>query len=146
MKDVKGEKNPNYRHGKKNTRLYNIWMNMKQRCSNKNHPKYKNYGAKGISVCDEWLNMINFYNWAMDNGYNNNLTIDRIDLNGNYEPNNCQWISLSENSRKKTTTKIDIIKAQEIRSRISEKWSDLAKEYIVCESTIYFIMKNFTHI
>lgn len=146
MKDVKGEKNPNYRHGKKNTRLYNIWMNMKQRCSNKNHPKYKNYGAKGISVCDEWLSMINFYNWAMDNGYNEDLTIDRINLNGNYEPNNCQWISLSENSRKKTTTKIDIIKAQEIRSRINEKWSDLAKEYNVCESTIYFIMKNFTHI
>jgi len=89
----------NYKHGKKKTRIYNIWVLMRQRCGNNNNQAYKYYGAKGVSLYKKWENdFMEFYNWALKNGYKENLTIDRIDNNGNYEPNNCQWITKSENS------------------------------------------------
>lgn len=76
----------------KNIRIYNIYQNMKQRCYDKNAKSYKNYGARGIIVCKEWLEDYElFYNWAINNGYKNNLSIDRVDVNGNYEPSNCRW-------------------------------------------------------
>lgn len=89
-------------HGDRSTgeqlRLYNIWVNMKARCSNPKISDYKYYGGKGISVCDEWKNSYQgFKNWALLNGYSNNLVIDRIDNDGNYESSNCQWITNSEN-------------------------------------------------
>jgi len=75
---------------------------MKYRCNTPSCSAYHNYGGKGVKVCDEWNNVengfINFYNWAMDNGYKDNLTIDRIDSNGNYEPNNCRWVTKSKNT------------------------------------------------
>lgn len=87
--------------GESNHRLYRIWRNMKRRCCDNTFKAYKNYGGKGISICAEWLTSFeNFYNWAVSNGYQNHLTIDRIDVNGNYEPNNCQWITRSENTKK----------------------------------------------
>ena len=76
---------------------------MKQRCYNPNNTAYKHYGGRGIKVCIEWHNFENFQKWAIDNNYTENLTIERIDVNGNYEPKNCKWISLSEqNSNKRT--------------------------------------------
>lgn len=84
-------------HGKRNTRLYRIWSNMLQRCKNPNVKEYKWYGAKGVSVCDEWKNDFqSFYDWAIANGYRDDLSIDRINSNGNYNPSNCRWISISE--------------------------------------------------
>ena len=91
-------------HGLSNSRIYKIFSNMKKRCYNKNNQDYKHYGGRGITICEEWKSdFMNFYNWAMVNGYDECLSIDRIDVNGNYEPNNCRWITMEEqhyNTRK----------------------------------------------
>lgn len=86
-------------HGMRYTRLYRTWVNMKSRCSDPKQDSYRYYGARGISVCDEWLNFKNFMKWAFENGYKDNLTIDRKNSSKNYEPSNCRWLSLEENSR-----------------------------------------------
>ena len=96
-----GVNNPNYKHGKSHNRLYIIYTNMKQRCYNENVPEFHVYGGKGITICDEWSDDFqSFYEWSMTHGYADNLTIDRINNDGNYEPSNCQWITKSENSKK----------------------------------------------
>lgn len=85
------------KHGFSRTRLHKIWLCMKNRCYYHNHDQYSNYGCRGIAVCDEWKNnFIAFMNWALASGYNDNLTIDRIDVDGNYEPSNCRWITNKE--------------------------------------------------
>lgn len=84
------------------TRLYNIWRGMKQRCCNPNNSHYYDYGGRGITVCDEWLHDFDaFESWAKSHGYKEDLTIDRIDNNKGYSPNNCQWITRSQNSAKR---------------------------------------------
>lgn len=94
------------KHGKHNSRLYSIMENMKRRCYSVNDKRYKNYGGRGIKICDEWKNdFMNFYNWAMNNGYKDDLTIDRIDVNGNYEPSNCRWVTIKEQARNTTANK-----------------------------------------
>ena len=150
MRNIKGKNNPKYKTGLcikgAKTSLYRSWCGMKQRCLNKNNPKYHIYGGRGIKICDEWLDIIGFYNWAVKNGWQEGFCIDRIDNDGNYCPENCKWVSVSENSRKKSTTKIDMITAQEIRSRINEDWCKLAEEYGCSHGNIWFIMHNFTHL
>lgn len=92
-------------HGLHGTRIYRIHKGMMQRCYYKNKPDYHNYGGRGIEVCKDWKDVSKFSKWAFSNGYKENLTIDRIDSNKNYTPENCQWITLGENSSKKRTTK-----------------------------------------
>ena len=78
----------NARHKLSRTRLYRVWAGMKSRCYNKNHKDYASYGGRGIKLCDEWLVSDNFFEWALKNGYSDDLTIDRIDVSGEYEPSN----------------------------------------------------------
>ena len=96
---------PNTKHGLKNHRLYHIWGGMKARCNNPNSNCYKDYGERGISVCDEWNNnFVSFYEWAVSHGYKDDLTIERVNVNKGYEPSNCTWIPKSEqpNNTRKT--------------------------------------------
>lgn len=89
-----------YIHDEYFERLYRIYHHMKDRCNNPNHHEYYNYGGKGVTICNEWELFDNFKKWALSNGYDQNLTIDRIDSDGNYSPDNCQWITRSENTSK----------------------------------------------
>lgn len=95
----------NKKHGLKHTRLYDIWSTMKARCHREGSTTYSHYGARGITVCDEWRNdFMSFYNWAMSNGYSDDLTIDRKDTNKNYCPENCRWATMVEQSNNRNTT------------------------------------------
>lgn len=87
-------------HGMSQTRLYTIWKNMKQRCYNPKRNRYKWYGGKGITVCEDWHTFIPFMQWATNNGYEDGLVLDRKDSNKNYDPDNCKWVTVGENSVK----------------------------------------------
>lgn len=94
-----------YKHGLRFTRIYRIWLNMKNRCNNTKTQAFKFYGAKGIRVCDEWNDDPKaFYDWAMENGYREDLTIDRINNTGNYSPDNCHWVDMKTQNRNRRST------------------------------------------
>lgn len=92
------------KHNMSHTKIYNMHAGMVARCKNINHLAYKHYGGRGIKVCEEWLSFDIFHKWAIDNGYKEGLTIERIDVNGDYEPNNCKWVSKREQCYNKTNT------------------------------------------
>ena len=116
----------------RNKRLRKIWESMKERCYYTKHIHYKSYGGRGITVCEEWMEYLPFAKWAFRNGYSDNLTIDRINVNGNYEPCNCRWIPMSEqHSNKRTNHYIDVN---------GEKMtiSQCAKKYDIPKSTVRY--------
>ena len=83
-------------HGMAGTRLHRIWKGMRKRCNNPNGPRFEHYGGRGIKVCEEWSNFKNFNDWAMLSGYQDDLTIERVDVNLGYAPSNCTWIPLAQ--------------------------------------------------
>ena len=99
----------------RNERIYHIYTAMKQRCTNPKHSHYASYGGRGISVCKEWIdNPDKFIEWAFANGYSRNLTIERVDLNGNYEPSNCKWIPLVEQQKNRRTSRFVVYKGEKM--------------------------------
>lgn len=125
---VQGNRN---KHLKSQTNIYSTWRDMKARCYNSKSLSYKNYGDRGIKICDEWLDkengFINFYNWAINNGYKENKsrkqqTLDRIDINGNYEPNNCRWVTMKMQQNNRNNNRIIFYKNNKYTiSELSEK-------------------------
>lgn len=120
--DRNGSKNPNYKDGRKCTRLYRIYHNMKNRCFNPKTTGYDRYGGRGIIVCDEWKDDFKaFYDWSISHGYADNLTIDRIDVNGNYEPGNCRWVTMKEQNQNKCSNHIITLFGE---SKALQMWCD----------------------
>ena len=116
-------KGRNMTHGKSKTRLYHIWSGMRQRCSQPSSVGFRHYGGKGIAVCPEWCDFQTFYDWAMSHGYAPTLSIDRIDNNLGYCPENCRWVDMKiqQNNR---TNNVRISINGDIKT-LSE-WSDLS--------------------
>jgi hypothetical protein len=131
-------------HGMRNTAIYSRWVHMMERCYKSYSTAYKNYGGRGITVDIIWHDFINFYN-DMHNGFNENLQIDRIDVNGNYCKNNCRWVTQKINSRNRRFCKITEEIASEIRLS-NDKTSLLMKKYNCCKSTINNIKANISWI
>ena len=112
---------------------------MKTRCFNKNREKYKHYGGRGITICSEWLGeegFLNFYKWALENGYSDNLTLERVDVDSNYSPNNCCWIPFESQVNNRTNT-IRLTHDNETKT-----FSDWCKQYGVNYFTAYTRYKN----
>lgn len=127
-------------HGMKNTRLYRCWRNMKTRCYNPGYIEFDRYGGRGISVCDEWQSFLPFCLWALTHGYSEELSLDRIDNNGDYCPDNCRWATPKEQSLKRCTNvyityngttkhisewdkEIGASKSGRVRARLNAGWS-----------------------
>lgn len=132
--------NPNYsEHHSYYKEMYSIWHGMKQRCENPNRPHYEDYGGRGIRVCDEWKKFAPFQKWSHENGWKQGLTLDRIDVDGNYEPSNCRWITQKEQLlNRRNTVKLTLhgmtkplvkwaeiysISPHVIRNRLDDGWN-----------------------
>lgn len=137
----------NYKHGEYYTKLYKVWISMKQRCFNPKSKDYPDYGGRGITICPEWAeSYIVFRDWALNNGYSEGLQINRIFNDNNYEPNNCNFVTAKENTRKRRGQKIESMEiAKEIRYLYSTgnyTQKELATIYGVKQATISLIINN----
>lgn len=120
--------------GEVKTRLYRIWGNMVNRCTNKNNPAYQNYGGRGITVCNEWRSWDNFKAWAFENGYNDDLTIDRIDNDSGYSAENCRFVDRHTQANNKRSNRIIEYNGE---SHTMSEWGNiLGIEYCVLASRI----------
>lgn len=124
-------------HGKSNSRLFSIWCAVKKRCMCETDKQYKDYGGRGITICDEWKDDFQtFYDWAVSNGYEEHLTIDRIDVNGNYEPFNCKWSTEKEQSNNKRNNRLLTFNG---KTQTLKQWSD---ETGIQPETIHYRLKR----
>lgn len=132
-------KHKNRTHGLSNFRPYYVWKDMKRRCYDKTRPEYKNYGGRGIKICTEWLNSVEkFCEWARKSGYKKGLTIERVNNNMDYCPENCKWVSMKEqlnNNRRNNFLKINGITktisqwSQKTGIKYDTLWSRVNKGY-----------------
>ena len=135
------------KHGLSEHPLYQVWGSMKRRCGNKKDAAFKNYGARGISVCKEWANSFElFHQWAMEHGYSPGLHIDRINNDGNYEPNNCRFITQGMNNRNSRRAKLRPSAVEQIRKFLSLGFPQilLAKRFHVSRSAISNVARGRT--
>lgn len=110
-------------HGMTNTRLHDIWKNMKERCLNENHKNYDIYGGRGITISDEWIRSFEtFYQWSVSHGYNDSLTLDRVDVDTGYTPDNCRWVSQKEQCN---NTRRNIVVRIGDETRTLKQWTEL---------------------
>jgi hypothetical protein len=119
-------------HGMTHEKLYGVWKAMIERCTKKGFKAYDRYGGRGITVCDEWMDLNAFVNWAKENGYREKLEIDRIDNDGNYEPDNCKWSTKEQQSRNRSTNISITIDGE---TKILKDW---AEHFGVCYSTVQY--------
>lgn len=125
-------------HGGKGSHLYNVWKAMRRRCSDIKQKDYHNYGGRGISVCSEWNDDFSkFREWSLANGYNESLTIDRIDVNGNYEPSNCRWVTMKEQSNNRTTNVIVQLNGEK---HTIKEWSEITG---ISYQTLYMRLRTY---
>lgn len=123
--DRKGINNPNYKHGLRKTRLFSIWTNMLTRCNNTKSYCFHRYGGRGITVCEEWINDFkSFYDWSISNGYTDDLSIDRIDNDGNYEPSNCRWVNNKKQASNRSSNHLITINGE---TKTITQWSEIYK-------------------
>lgn len=144
MIELKPRRKGNYRrtgnvkHGlfHNNQKLFNLWQTMKSRCENPHREKYKNYGGRGVKLCDEWQDASRFVLWALEHGYKSGLQIDRIDVDGDYCPENCRFVTPKENSRNKRNNKFLVINNEK---RCIAEWSEITG---VSAYTIYWWVRE----
>lgn len=123
------------KHGMYNSRLYRIWSLMKERCYNPKRKEYGNYGGRGISVCDDWKEAKRFFEWAFANGYSDELTLDRIDNDGDYCPENCRWVCRKEQMRNRRNNRYVSFRGRTI------PLTQLAEEYGYTYAQLYKRLK-----
>lgn len=133
-------------HRLRNHQLYTVWFNMKQRCFNPNRHQFKDWGGRGITVYDLWINDFKlFYDWAISNGWEKGLEIDRVDNNGNYTPDNCRFVPKKINNRNQRSNRINLLRAKHIRILFKcggKTKTEIGRLYGVTETTIRHIISN----
>lgn len=117
--------------GYSHERLYRIWTGMHRRCYNPTHDRHQWYGNKGVTVCDEWHDFLAFRTWALKNGYEDELTIDRVDSDGNYEPANCRWVDIRTQANNRSNNRLLVYKGKEYTA------TELAEAHGMSPRTIY---------
>lgn len=124
-------------------RIYRTWCDMKRRCYHEYNNKYHIYGARGITVCDDWLSYNAFYEWAMSSGYEDTLTIDRIDVNGNYEPNNCRWADvITQANNKRNNIRIEGLSLTDISNKYNIPYATLLARHKRGARTVQELIKS----
>ena len=130
-RNTAGKRNGMYKHGLSRTRIHKIWDGMRYRCNNPTNPHYKDWGGRGIKICEEWDDFMTFYEWAMANGYDDTLSIERIDNDGDYCPENCKWIKRGDQAKNR---RICIFLTH---NGVTKSLVDWANEYGIKYATIY---------
>lgn len=124
-------------HGLSRTPLYRIWVDLRRRCNDASRPDYDRYGGRGIRVCDEWdRDVASFCEWAVSSGYGKGLSIERIDNNGNYEPSNCRWATVLEQSNNRRSNRQITFRGE------TKPITEFAKEYGLKPATLFQRIKS----